>query len=280
MSAEILDRPIAFHRCFVNLTGSINAALMLSQAVYWQRKNEDGKWWFQTREKWTDETGLTRDEQETARKRLVKFDFWKEELRGIPAKLYFNVDVAKLAELLSSSPSSFSSCTQPVGGNAPNSEGAIPPAIVGKETKQETKEVCGKRQKQPKMVAPSLEEVKAKCEQLNAAPVEAERFWHYYESNGWMVGRNPMKSWKSALEGWLRRNLQSNSKPPTAFNQPVIQKMDLKTKIKLLEEQIASHPANPEFIGASDCPTDAQRADIKRRRADLEAAKSQLYDLL
>ena len=31
---ELLDRPIAFQRIFVNLTGSINAALFLSQAVY------------------------------------------------------------------------------------------------------------------------------------------------------------------------------------------------------------------------------------------------------
>ena len=29
-----LDRPIAFHRCFVTLTGSVTVALMLSQAVY------------------------------------------------------------------------------------------------------------------------------------------------------------------------------------------------------------------------------------------------------
>ena len=31
---QLLDRPIAFHRCFVTLTGSVTAALMLSQALY------------------------------------------------------------------------------------------------------------------------------------------------------------------------------------------------------------------------------------------------------
>jgi len=165
---------------------------------------------------------------------------------------------------------------QPCDYESGNPEAA---PIIGE--KQE--EVLGKSsasQKPPKMAVPSLEEVKAQCEQSSGSPEEAEKFWHYYESNGWKVGRNPMKSWKSALEGWLRRNLQSNSKPKSAFSNPVAQKMDLKTKIKLLEEQIASHPANQEFIGASDCPTDAQRADLKRRRADLEASKSQLYDLL
>jgi hypothetical protein len=34
---DLLDRPIAFHRIFVELTGSVLAAVMLSQAFYWSR---------------------------------------------------------------------------------------------------------------------------------------------------------------------------------------------------------------------------------------------------
>lgn len=279
MNTDMLDSPIAFHRCFVDITGSVNAALMLSQAVYWQRRNEEGKWWFQTREKWTDETGLTRDEQETARKKLLKLGFWKEELRGIPAKLYFQVDLEQLITAICGDPTIRVQHTQPDGGIAPNSDEENPPAIVGKETKEETKEESAPTAKPKRMAIPSIEEIKAECakSKSGASLDEAEKFWHYYESNGWKVGRNPMKSWKSSLELWLRRNKPSH---PTAFNQPVIQKMDLKQKIKLLEDQIASHPANSEFIGSSDCPTDAQRADLKRRRSELEAAKLQLLDVL
>lgn len=70
---ELLDRPIAFHRCFVTLTGSITAALMLSQALYWQQRTKhDGGWWFKKQEEWTDETGLSRREQENARQSLRK----------------------------------------------------------------------------------------------------------------------------------------------------------------------------------------------------------------
>jgi hypothetical protein len=32
---------------------------------------------------------------------------------------------------------------------------------------------------------------------------EAERFVNYYNSNGWKVGRNAMKDWKSAVYNWL-----------------------------------------------------------------------------
>jgi hypothetical protein len=30
----------------------------------------------------------------------------------------------------------------------------------------------------------------------------AEKFWNFYESNGWKVGKNPMKNWKSAISTW------------------------------------------------------------------------------
>jgi len=34
---------------------------------------------------------------------------------------------------------------------------------------------------------------------------EAEKFWAYYQSVGWKVGKNPMKDWKSAAVGWKSR---------------------------------------------------------------------------
>ena len=40
--------------------------------------------------------------------------------------------------------------------------------------------------------------------------VDAERFFNYYESNGWKVGKNPMKSWKAALATW---NSNESPKP-------------------------------------------------------------------
>ena len=35
---------------------------------------------------------------------------------------------------------------------------------------------------------------------------EAERFFYYYESQGWNVGKNPMKDWNMAASGWISRN--------------------------------------------------------------------------
>ena len=35
--------------------------------------------------------------------------------------------------------------------------------------------------------------------------VDAERFIDYYTSNGWRVGKNPMKDWKATVRNWNRK---------------------------------------------------------------------------
>jgi len=99
---QLSDRPIAFHRAYVNLTGSITSALMLSQAMYWTSRTDDADGWFyKTQKDWEEETGLSRREQETARARLKNAGFWEEKLRGIPATMYYRLDLEKLASCLS-----------------------------------------------------------------------------------------------------------------------------------------------------------------------------------
>lgn len=98
--AELLDRPIAFHRAFVQFAG-VTGALLLSQAVYWSRRTSDPDGWFwKTAEEWEGETGLSRHEQDTARGKLRAFSFWQEAKRGMPAKLYFRLDHGALLEAL------------------------------------------------------------------------------------------------------------------------------------------------------------------------------------
>ncbi len=101
---KLLDRPIAFHRPFVTITGSVNAALMLSQGMYWSSRTSDKDGWFyKTSSEWQEETGMTRREQDTARKYLKNTGFWEEDLRGIPATMYYRIDYEKLMGSMSKS---------------------------------------------------------------------------------------------------------------------------------------------------------------------------------
>ena len=63
---------------------------------------------------------------------------------------------------------------------------------------------------------PSLDEVRDEVERLGYA-VDPERFIAHYESNGWRVGPNKMKSWKSALVTWHKRQKEDDAKRQSLF---------------------------------------------------------------
>ena len=48
--------------------------------------------------------------------------------------------------------------------------------------------------------------------------VESERFYNYYESNGWRVGRNPMRDYKAACRNWLLNNQTKTKTLPVSAN--------------------------------------------------------------
>ena len=97
---SLLDRPIAFHRCFVDLTGSVLGALFLSQSVYWQHRcpRADG-WWYKSAAEWQEETGMRRYELEAARKACGKFVQVKKE--GVPCTTFYKIDISGLQSSLS-----------------------------------------------------------------------------------------------------------------------------------------------------------------------------------
>lgn len=61
-----------------------------------------------------------------------------------------------------------------------------------------------------RFIPPKIEEVQAYCKERNNN-VDAERFIDYYTSNGWMVGKNKMKDWKSAVRTWERNGYSSKA---------------------------------------------------------------------
>jgi hypothetical protein len=149
MIQTLLQPPIAFHRVFVTLTGSVAAGLFLSQAWYWTthgREDREG-WFYKSREDWLAETGLGRREQETARKRLKELQFLLEAHRGMPARLWFKLDLKAVCQGLSR----LSEERCPVGTKAPNKVGGNEPtswyesAQHSYQTKTTTKTTCSSK---------------------------------------------------------------------------------------------------------------------------------------
>ncbi len=66
-------------------------------------------------------------------------------------------------------------------------------------------------------VPPTIEEVKQYCID-GSYNVDAQRFIDFYESKGWMVGKNKMKDWKAALRNWSRRNTEERRRESVENN--------------------------------------------------------------
>lgn len=96
-----LGRPIRFCPVLTRLCKSLNAGLMLSQALYWSRITDDPDGWFyKTAAGWQQETSLTAKQQESARRALRRSPFWEEERRGVTGTLHFRVDQDELLRAL------------------------------------------------------------------------------------------------------------------------------------------------------------------------------------
>lgn len=55
-------------------------------------------------------------------------------------------------------------------------------------------------------VKPTIEEIKSYLEEKNYTDIDAEHFFSYYESQGWKVGKSPMKNWRMAITTWHKNN--------------------------------------------------------------------------
>jgi hypothetical protein len=71
--------------------------------------------------------------------------------------------------------------------------------VSNTEIHKEKDTTCPKR----KFEKPSMDILVFEFEAKRSNREEADRFYHFYESKGWMVGKNKMVSWRSAVVNWL-----------------------------------------------------------------------------
>lgn len=72
-------------------------------------------------------------------------------------------------------------------------------------------------QKSRRFVPPTIEEVKAYCEERGNG-VSAEQFCSFYESKGWKVGNSKMSDWKACVRTWERRSTDTSK--ASVFSDP------------------------------------------------------------
>lgn len=90
---------VTYHIAVAEALDSVAGAIFAEQIAFWQDRSEDG-WVFRSTEEIQEYTGLKRVAQEGARKTLKNCAVMEEKRRGMPARLYYRLDLEKLTNLI------------------------------------------------------------------------------------------------------------------------------------------------------------------------------------
>lgn len=86
-----------------------------------------------------------------------------------------------------------------------------------KETEEANASTCvraceGEKKPTKRFQKPTLDELTAYKQKANLALIDCEAFFDFYESKGWVVGKNPMKDWQAAMRNWDRTERERGGK--------------------------------------------------------------------
>jgi hypothetical protein len=117
---ELLRRPIAYQPIIAKAFGSVQLAILWSQLYYWSDKGSDPDGWiYKTSDELYSETGLKRRGQDSARKLGRELGIIKEKKMGMPAKIYFMVDIERTAQVIEEHTHKQDSAEETVEDNLP-----------------------------------------------------------------------------------------------------------------------------------------------------------------
>ena len=96
---------------------------------------------------------------------------------------------------------------------------------------QEKNSETAARKKREQFIKPTVEEIEKFAHEYNLTKLDPQYFYDYYESNGWMVGKNHMKDWKATAKNWNRRQFSTSRQRGNVIKMPdyMREQVDAKT---------------------------------------------------
>ena len=172
----------------VGLKEAVLLADLISKEEYFIANGMTDGWFFNTEANIEKDTTLTPYQQRKCLKTLKKAELIEVKRKGIPAKQYFKINEQLVVKLLNNlSATNFTSINK-------NKVITIHNKYFNKPTVLEVENYCILRKNN----------------------IDAEAFISFYESKGWMIGKNKMKDWKQAIITWEKRN----------YKKPTMSKLD------------------------------------------------------
>jgi len=161
----------------VGLKEAVLLADLISKEEYFIANGMTDGWFFNTEANIEKDTTLTPYQQRKCLKTLKTNLVLETKRKGIPAKQYFKINELQVIKLL-------------------NNLSATNLTSINKN-----KEI---RIINKLFTIPMISEVEIYCiERKNN--IDAESFINFYDSKGWMVGKNKMKDWRACIRTWEMR---------------------------------------------------------------------------
>ena len=173
------------------------------------------------------ETGLSRQQVRTALKKLVSTN----EITKTTTSGFTMITINKWpkyqgkAEDATVEKTTYCSAYQPTEQLDSNQQSNQAPTNEQPQYKKGRREEELKKEiyKERKFSRPSIGEVVAYCKERNNS-VDAQKWYDYYSSNGWKVGKNPMKDWKACVRTWERNTPKQEERKADYYEVPWLQK--------------------------------------------------------
>ena len=117
------------------------------------------------------------------------------------------------------------------GGVKENLKGGIKENFKDNNTSiNNTSIIKEKIKKRKNFIVPTIIEIEDYC-RLRGNQINAEQFYDFYQSKGWMVGKTKMKDWKAAIRNW-ERNRKKNLKGMSKIHSHLQKNINVKQKLK------------------------------------------------
>ena len=126
-----------------------------------------------------------------------------------------------------------------------------------------------KKKTSTRFVKPTVEEIAQYCAERNNG-LNAQKIWDYYESKGWVVGKNaPMKDWRSSVRTWENNRFDSNKKvEQQAPQHPVSTSAEF--------EKASREFAKFEVKDALMADEEYKQLDLEKRRIEMQIATAEI----
>ena len=208
---------------------------LCAENMYWIVKDQmkDG-YFYSTMGNLKKQAKLSRHQQDVARKKLLKYGLIEIKTDGLHCINYYRINVEKMAQMLLETDNI--GCEKLTTGLRKTDNigcqklatGLLEINNVGcqklttnnnniinnknsNRKKNNKKESMGVARANPSpFTPPSLDEINNFLEEEKINCVDSKYFLDYYNSNGWKVGKNPMKDWKATVRNWSRREWSKN----------------------------------------------------------------------